>query len=139
MGEFDHNPDVLDDELEAEWQSVLEDARDDPRDALPVLVDLVGRMLRAQDVPVDDPIAREGIDPDVRASWDNARETARLAVGGELSNHDLREALEELVELHDLLVPAAAKPQADGVDEPAMEQIELEQRAGDIGETNDDL
>jgi hypothetical protein len=63
-----------------DWESelaTLEDGlTDDPAGTLPALADLVERMLEERGPPPDDPVADDGIDPEVLTSYRAAREIA---------------------------------------------------------------
>jgi hypothetical protein len=65
-------------EWETQWEDLQERLRDEPREALPELDRLVERMLLERGYPVDDPVADEGIDPDLLATFRSAREITRL-------------------------------------------------------------
>ena|SRR5690242_13646975 len=69
-------------EWESEWQALEEQVADAPAESLPELDGLVGRMLEARGFTIDDPVAREGDDPEVIAEFRSARETKRLVEAG---------------------------------------------------------
>jgi hypothetical protein len=72
-------------EWETEWEQLEPLVVDSPAEALPELDDLVARMLAEAGYPLEteDPIDDEGIDPEVLASFQAARETARQVDRGE--------------------------------------------------------
>jgi hypothetical protein len=62
-------------EWESEWRALEEQVADSPRDALPELDELVGRMLEERGYAVRDPVARAGDESEVVAEFTAARET----------------------------------------------------------------
>jgi hypothetical protein len=70
---------------ETEWEQLEPLVVDSPAEALPELDDLVARMLTEAGYPVEteDPIDDEGIDPELLASFQAARETTRQVDRGE--------------------------------------------------------
>jgi hypothetical protein len=90
-----------------EWQSerasIDEEAADAPDAAVSRLAELVHRMLRARGYAVDDPVAREGDEPELVVGYLAARETAERAELGEASRADVESALEELRAIFDTL------------------------------------
>lgn len=71
---------------ESEWAALEPLVRDDPRGVLPELDRLVERMLLEEGYPVEEGVlertAEEGIDPDVLASFQAARDLTRRADSG---------------------------------------------------------
>ena len=88
---------------ESAWASIAEDAEDDPDAAVSHLADLVHRMLVASGYAVDDPVAREGEDPEIVRSYLSARETAERAELGAASRSEVELALEDLRDIFDAL------------------------------------
>jgi hypothetical protein len=70
-------------EWETEWQALEEELESAPAETLPEAADLVERMLEARGYAVDDPVAREGDDPEVLREWASASETAQRIDRGE--------------------------------------------------------
>ena len=75
---------------ETEWQALEPLVVDSPREALPELDDLVGRMLAERGYPVEEeetepasPVEEGGVDPEVLAGFRVAREITRQVEGGE--------------------------------------------------------
>jgi hypothetical protein len=64
-------------EWESEWAALEEQLADSPRDALPELDELVGRMLAERGYAMSDPVERSGDEPEVIAEFVAARETTR--------------------------------------------------------------
>ena len=92
-------------EWETEYQSLEPQLADDPASALPDLADLVERILVARGFDVNDPVAREGDDPEVVAEYLAAREIATLAERGEsISPGDIGQAIAGLRALYEQLV-----------------------------------
>ena len=65
-------------EWETEWEALEPQVRDDPREALPELDRLVARMLVERGYGVEDPVADDGDDPEIAATFRSAREITRL-------------------------------------------------------------
>ena len=98
-----------------EWESelaTLEDGlTDDPAGTLPALADLVERMLEARGLPPDDPVADDGIDPEVLASYRAAREIADLVDRGEAADPgDVAAAIANLRAVFDHVVAELSAP-----------------------------
>ena len=75
---------------ETEWQALEPLVVDSPREALPELDDLIGRMLAERGYPVEEeetepasPVEEGGVDPEVLAGFRVAREITRQVEGGE--------------------------------------------------------
>jgi hypothetical protein len=98
-------------EWESEFASIEEDIADDPDNALRELLSLVGRMLAARGFPVDDPVADDGEEPEILASFRAAREVARLVDSAEDVESDAVEsAIEDLRAIYDYLIVERASP-----------------------------
>lgn len=65
-------------EWETEWEALEPQVRDEPREALPELDRLVERMLAERGYAIDDPVAGDGTDPEIVATFLSAREITRL-------------------------------------------------------------
>ena len=83
-------------EWESRWASIEEDADGDPYAALSRLADLVKQMLVTSGYDVDDPVAREGEEPELVVTYLSARETAERAEPGAASRSEVDLALEDL-------------------------------------------
>jgi hypothetical protein len=72
-------------EWESEWQALEPLVVDSPGEALPELDDLVERMLIEAGYPIatPDPVADEGLDPELLVSFRAAREVMRQVDRGE--------------------------------------------------------
>jgi hypothetical protein len=90
-------------EWESELQSLEEDLRHDPFQALPDLANLVERMLVEAGYDLTDPVAREGEERDIVAEYVAAREVANLVETGnsQLSPGDVASAIDGLRALAD--------------------------------------
>lgn len=98
-------------EWESEFASIEEDIADDPDNALLELTSLVARMLTARGFPVDDPVADDGEEPEIRAPFRAAREVARLVDGAQDVEPDaVATAIEDLRALYDHLLVERTPP-----------------------------
>jgi hypothetical protein len=88
---------------ESTWASIEEAAQDDPDAALSQYVDLMGQMLAARGFALDDPVAREGEEPEVVTTYLAARETAERAELGDASRGDVELAIDDLRALFDAI------------------------------------
>jgi len=141
MSSFDENPGVNLDEYQAEWESLMDDVRDDPYDGVPELERLVERMLADAGLAVDDPVAMVGADRELAAQLAEVRRiTQDLRDGADVPPADIGAAFEGLVAIYESLLPESTKPSASlrGIDPIAAEQIALESEAADTGETQTD-
>jgi hypothetical protein len=98
-------------EWETEWQALEEELESAPAEALPEAADLVERMLEARGYAVDDPVAREGDEPEVLREWASARETAtRVERGESVDPGDVAAAINGLRLLFAYLVGERSAP-----------------------------
>jgi hypothetical protein len=98
-------------EWASEFASIEEDIPDDPDNALRELTSLVARMLDARGFPVDDPVADDGEEPEILASFRAAREVARLVDGAEDVEPDaVAQAIDDLQAIYDYLLVERAPP-----------------------------
>ncbi len=86
------------------WASVEEDLADDPDAALSQYADLARRMLLARGYRVDDPVVREGDEPEIVDSYLAARETAERAEVGAASRSEVELALDDLRAVFETIV-----------------------------------
>jgi hypothetical protein len=97
-----------------EWTSRFEaiepDLRDDPAGALPELRRLVEDMLRERGYEPDDPVASEGDDPEVLATFASARELALRAEGDGVDPSDIGEAVHGFVAVYEYLIAERPAP-----------------------------
>jgi len=69
-------------EWETAWEALEPQLRDAPIETLPELDALVERMLVERGYAIADPVADDGIDPEVLAAFRSAREITRLFDSG---------------------------------------------------------
>jgi hypothetical protein len=81
---------------ESTWASVEEVAEENPDAALSQYVDLMEQMLTARGFALDDPVARQGEEPEVVRTYLAARETAERAEVGDASRADVELAIDDL-------------------------------------------
>lgn len=98
-------------EWESEFASIEDDLEADPEHALRELVSLVERMLTARGFDVTDPVADDGEEPEILASFRAAREVARLVDGAADVEPDAAgSAIEDLRAIYDYLITERAPP-----------------------------
>jgi hypothetical protein len=130
----DENPYVNEDEYAAEWASVIDDARSDPRDGLDDLLDIVDR------IRTDRGTATEALDPEIGLRLEYAREiVAALDRGDDVEDGDVAAALAAVEAVY-----ATTRAPGDGgdpgsVDPGAADQMSVEFAAGDQGESDPDV
>jgi hypothetical protein len=90
------------DEWEGELESLREGLENTPAQALPDLADLIERMLEERGFELDEPVAAEGDEPEIVASYRAARETAtRVEAGLDVDPGDVGQAVEDLLAIFD--------------------------------------
>jgi iron uptake system EfeUOB component EfeO/EfeM len=106
-------------EWESEWQSLEDDLRSEPAQALPELDGLVARMLEESGYDLTDPVVREGEEREVVAEYLAAHEIVEAAErdSDELSPGDLAAAINGYRAVFDHLV--ATRAASDGEVEAA--------------------
>jgi hypothetical protein len=96
---------------ETRWQSLQDDAADDPVQSLPELVRLLDDMLAERGFQTDEPVTAEGEEGDIVRQLASARELARVVERGDpVEVTDVIEELDGLRELHDFLAENRAAP-----------------------------
>jgi len=90
------------------YESLEPDLRDDPAAALPELRRLIEEMLQDSGYEIDDPVAREGDDPEVFATFASARELALRSERDGIDPSDVGEAVHGFVSVYEHLI--AARP-----------------------------
>jgi hypothetical protein len=98
---------------ESEWEVLEPLVRDDPAEALPELDALLERMLLEEGYPLEERelggAAAEGIDPDVLASFQAARDVARRAdQGGDVDPAEIGQAVGLYRALYEHLITRGA-------------------------------
>ena len=88
--------------FETEWAAAWEDVHTDPAESLPVLDEIIGRMLDAAGYAPDDEVARAG---DEREVLDRYLAVHDAIVDGELDDSpgDVADAIEALTEVYEAL------------------------------------
>jgi hypothetical protein len=97
-------------EWETELASLEEQLEESPAEALPDLAALVERMLLERGFAIDDPVARQGDDPEIVDTYLAAREIANLAERGEADPGDIGAAIENLRATFDALIAERSPP-----------------------------
>jgi hypothetical protein len=130
---FDENPPVYDDEYEAEWASVIDDARADPADGLDDLLSIVDRMLTERGLSLGD------LPPELGSRLAYAREiVGHLDQGDDIEDGDVRAALAAVEAVFNESRAFGDGRYPEAIDPAADDQIDLESAAGDVGETQTD-
>jgi hypothetical protein len=103
--------------FETEWASAWEDVHDEPAESLPVLDDIVTRMLQATGYDLEDPVAREGEEREVIDRYLAVHDSI---VDGEIDDSpgDVADAIEALTEVYEALHVQLAGS-SEGFDEDA--------------------
>ena len=92
-------------EWESEWATLEPAVLESPREALPELDALVRRMLEERRFALDDPVAREGEDPEIVVSFLSARAIARqVDRGDDVDPGDIAQAVNDYRELYEHLL-----------------------------------
>ncbi|MDX6562403.1 MAG: hypothetical protein QOD65_2217 [Gaiellales bacterium] len=90
----------------SEWASLWEEARDDPRETLPELLDLVGRLMRRHGYVLeqDDPVA-QGDEREIVATYWAARDVSdAVRDGGDVDPGDVAQAINDLRDIYESLI-----------------------------------
>jgi hypothetical protein len=98
-----HDPGVDVHIFETEWAAAWEDVPDEPAESLPVLDDIIGRMLESAGYAPDDPVASEG---DERELLDRYRAVHEALQNDELdgdSPGDVADAINALTDVYEAL------------------------------------
>jgi hypothetical protein len=94
---------------ETEWQALEPELEASPAEALPELGDLIERMLRERNFPIDDEVADDGIEPDILVEFRSAREiTQRVERGEDVDPGDIGEAIRNYRDLYAQLMQRGA-------------------------------
>jgi hypothetical protein len=99
-------------EWETAWAALEPSVLESPREALPELDDLVRRMLEERGFALEDPVAREGEEPEVVTEYTAAHETTLRAERDDpdLSLGDVAAAVESYRNLYEYLLENRAAP-----------------------------
>jgi hypothetical protein len=90
--------------------SIEEELRDDPQGALPELRRLVEEMLEERGYEPTDPVASEGGDPEVIATFEAARELSLRCEAGGADPSDVGEAVLGFTAVYEHLLSARQAP-----------------------------
>ena len=99
-------------EWESEWASIEDDIADSPETALPVIHELITRMLKERRVLDDNLVVAEGVDPDWFRTWEAGKELTALVddPGVDVDRQDILDQLDEYRTLFEDLVEERAAP-----------------------------
>ena len=98
-------------EWESQWASLEEDFDADPANSLRQVHELMTRMLIERGVLDDELVTVEGVDRELVAPWEAARDLVRrLDAGLDVEEQDAREALESYRELFNTLLAERSAP-----------------------------
>lgn len=99
-------------EWESEWASLEPAVLESPREALPEIDDLVRRMLEERGFALDDPVAREGDDPEIQRTYAAAHEVRIRAERDDedLSPGDVGAAVQNFRDLYQSLLENRGAP-----------------------------
>jgi hypothetical protein len=129
----DSNPYVNEDDYAAEWASIIDDARADPRDGLDDLLAIVDRML------LDGGSRAADLEPELGRRLDYAREIVRaLEQGDDVEQGDVDAALAAVTFVYDSALPPGEGGNPGTIDPAAADQLDVDSAAGDQGETQTD-
>jgi hypothetical protein len=98
-------------EWETEWEELQEDLASSPAETLPDLDDLVRRMLEARGFAIEDPVADDGIEPEVLTQYRAAHDFARLIdAGADNDPGDVAAAVNGFTDLYQTLIAERSPP-----------------------------
>ena len=98
-------------EWETEWEELQDDLASSPGETLPELDDLVRRMLEARGFEIEDPVAEEGVEPEVLAQYRASHEVAaRVDAGEDVDPGDVADAVNGFTVLYETLLIERSAP-----------------------------
>jgi hypothetical protein len=98
-------------EWESEWASIMDDAEDSLDETLPLLDELVLRMLEERGFAPLDSVAEDGDEPEILASFRAAHDVKmRVDRHDDVEPDDIREAVEDYRAVFDFLVAERGAP-----------------------------
>jgi hypothetical protein len=99
-------------EWESEWASFEDDVADSPETALPVVHELITRMLKERRILDDNLVVVEGVEPDWIRTWEAGRDLVALVddPGADLDPQDVVDQLDEYRDLFEALLEQRAAP-----------------------------
>ena len=97
---------------ESEWASLEDDIADSPETALPLVHELVTRMLKERRILDENLVVAEGADPDWFRTWEAGKELVALLddLDAEVERQDIVDQIEEYRALFEALVAERAAP-----------------------------
>ena len=97
---------------ESEWASLEDDIADSPETALPLVHELVTRMLKERRILDENLVVAEGADPDWFRTWEAGKELVALLddLDTDVDHQDLVDQIEEYRALFEALVAERAAP-----------------------------
>lgn len=98
-------------EWESEWESIMDDAGDSLDDVLPLLDDLVLRMLEERGLAPLDPVANDADDPEILTTFRAAHDVRMRVDGGlDVEAEDVAEAVNDYRAVFDFVLAERAAP-----------------------------
>lgn len=99
-------------EWESEWASLEDDMADSPETALPVVHELISRMLVERNVLDESLVVAEGADPEWFRTWEAGRDLVAVVddPGVDVDRQDIVDQLDEYRDLFEALVQERASP-----------------------------
>jgi hypothetical protein len=99
-------------EWESEWASLEDDIADSPETALPVVPELITRMLKERGVLDESLVVAEGADPEWIRAWQAGKELVALVEdpGADVDRQDILDQLDEYRALFEALIEERAAP-----------------------------
>jgi hypothetical protein len=99
-------------EWESEWASLEDDMADSPETALPVVHELLSRMLVERNVLDENLVVAEGADPEWFRTWEAGRDLVAVVddPGVDVDRQDIVDQLDEYRDLFEALVQERASP-----------------------------
>jgi hypothetical protein len=95
-------------EWETEWQALQDQLEDSPAETLAEVGDLIERIMRERDIPIDDPVADDGIEMEVVRDYQEARRITDLVErGDDVGPGDIGSAVRLYRDLYDSLTSGA--------------------------------
>ena len=97
---------------ESEWASLEDDIADSPETALPLVHELVTRMLKERRILDDNLVVAEGADPDWFRTWEAGKELVAVLddLDTDIDRQDIVDQIEEYRALFYALVAERAPP-----------------------------
>jgi hypothetical protein len=99
-------------EWQSQWASLEDDIADSPETALPVIHELITRMLQERRILDDNLVVLEGVEPDWIRTWEAGRELVEHVddPGAEIERQDIVDQLDEYRDLFDALIQQRTPP-----------------------------